>query len=132
MTTKSPKTKIARLKEWFAALRSGKYKQGTGMLCYADAGGHLHYCCIGVACEVYAKYHPKEKWEINQSNANMTFCGEDAVFPQKVAKWFGFTVVNPVIGQTGHAVIQATSANDSHCLTFKEIADMGEKYLLEQ
>lgn len=33
--------------KWIAALRSGKYKQGTQYLCN---GGY--YCCLGVACEL--------------------------------------------------------------------------------
>lgn len=37
-------------KKWVAALRSGEYTQGRGMLCRDD-----HYCCLGVACEVYKK-----------------------------------------------------------------------------
>lgn len=34
-------------KLWVAALRSGKYEQGTGML---NRDGRM--CCLGVACEV--------------------------------------------------------------------------------
>ena len=37
-------------KAWVAALRSGKYKQGVGYLCfYGD------YCCLGVLCEVQSR-----------------------------------------------------------------------------
>jgi hypothetical protein len=35
------------LTDWLAALRSGKYKQGTGRLHYGNK-----YCCLGVACAV--------------------------------------------------------------------------------
>jgi hypothetical protein len=37
-----------------AALRSGEYKKGTGAL--RSPGDH--FCCLGVACELYAKAHP--------------------------------------------------------------------------
>lgn len=33
--------------DWIKALRSGKYKQGTGCLRKGD-----EYCCLGVLCEV--------------------------------------------------------------------------------
>lgn len=33
--------------KWLEALRSGKYKQGTGALRYGDA-----FCCLGVLCDV--------------------------------------------------------------------------------
>lgn len=36
------------LDNWTAALRSGKYRQGTGVL--KNLSGD--YCCLGVACEV--------------------------------------------------------------------------------
>lgn len=35
--------------KWVAALRSGEYKQGTGVLHNGEG-----YCCIGVFCEVSA------------------------------------------------------------------------------
>lgn len=38
----------AHRKEWVAALRSGKYKQGK----YALKNKKDEYCCLGVACEV--------------------------------------------------------------------------------
>ncbi len=35
--------------KWIAALRSGKYKQGTGYLCEEIKPGVYKYCCLGVA-----------------------------------------------------------------------------------
>lgn len=40
-------------KKWVAALRSGKYKQGTGKL---NKDGN--YCCLGVACQLYEAENP--------------------------------------------------------------------------
>jgi len=37
-------------KKWVAALRSGKYEQGTGQLRNGDT-----YCCLGVLCDVALK-----------------------------------------------------------------------------
>lgn len=37
--------------KWVEALRSGKYKQGTGSLCEITHSGE-HYCCLGVLCDI--------------------------------------------------------------------------------
>lgn len=44
-------------KKWIAALRSGKYKQGTRGL-YTLHGNS--YCCLGVAAKVLGKVIPEE------------------------------------------------------------------------
>lgn len=50
---------------WADALESGEYKQGTGSLAYAvdlldddgeRIGSEVHYCCLGVLCEVMTKH----------------------------------------------------------------------------
>lgn len=41
---------------WLEALRSGKYKQGTGKL-KCQTKGELQYCCLGVLQELL---HPEE------------------------------------------------------------------------
>lgn len=37
--------------KWIEALRSGEYKQTTGILRYVD-NGEESFCCMGVLCEV--------------------------------------------------------------------------------
>jgi len=45
-------------KDWTAALRSGKYKQGQGYL--KDDG---EYCCLGVLCEIHPDFDfPVSEW----------------------------------------------------------------------
>jgi len=39
-------------KRWISALRSGKYKQGTGQL--RDAQNN--FCCLGVLCDVQGRH----------------------------------------------------------------------------
>jgi hypothetical protein len=39
--------------KWVAALRSGKYKQGKGLL----RDRHNNYCCLGVLCEILDTPH---------------------------------------------------------------------------
>lgn len=38
--------------EWVAALRSGKYEQGTDHLIGHDDAGGSTYCCLGVLCAI--------------------------------------------------------------------------------
>ncbi len=71
--------------KWIEALRSGKYKQGKGVLRYGD-----EFCCLGVLCDVV---DPK-KWE-SQFNDNPdsphTFMWEDqrSLLPNSVQKLTG-------------------------------------------
>jgi hypothetical protein len=48
-------------KKWVAALKSGKYKQGTGRLVTSSIKDNCYeekFCCIGVACRIS---HPRFK-----------------------------------------------------------------------
>ena len=51
-------TKQANIDKWTAALRSGNYSRAKGHLRTKDG-----FCCLGVACDVYAKETGKGKWE---------------------------------------------------------------------
>jgi hypothetical protein len=44
--------KKARAMKWVRALRSGKYKQGTGSLKRQDSNGDDCFCCLGVLAEI--------------------------------------------------------------------------------
>lgn len=75
-----------RIAEWVAELRSGKYTQIQKRL--KSPEGH---CCMGVACEIYAKHHNmtfSQVMELVSHHAN--------VLPQPVAEWFGFSNYNPI------------------------------------
>ena len=37
---------------WVAALRSGRYKQGIGALCYVGNSGERRFCCLGVLADI--------------------------------------------------------------------------------
>ena len=41
--------------KWVDALRSGEYKQTRGALRGDDEGNEPKFCCLGVACDLYAK-----------------------------------------------------------------------------
>lgn len=40
-------------KKWIKALRSGKYKKGTGNLHMKHDNQEDTYCCLGVACDIF-------------------------------------------------------------------------------
>jgi hypothetical protein len=47
--------------KWVAALRSGKFTQGTGEMRSTNSDGGYSYCCLGVLCAIspaVAKYVP--------------------------------------------------------------------------
>ena len=46
-------------KKWVVALRSGKYKQGKGVL----RNEKDEFCCLGVACDLYIKEFGGDAWQ---------------------------------------------------------------------
>jgi len=100
-------------KAWIAALRSGKYKQGTGALC--DDG---RFCCLGVACDLAVK--AGVDLSIGKRGSNTTFDEKFGMLPRKVQCWLGLASDNgSMIGDT------LVSMNDIGS-TFSEIADLIE------
>lgn len=103
---------------WVAALESGLYEQGNGGLCRVD-GDELHYCCLGVACDVF----PEGDWE-----------GTTHVENEPV--WKEFKIDKDSVGHTGALPIAISSKfdlnseqehtlirmNDKDKATFEEIA----------
>jgi len=47
---------------WAAAMRSGDYPKGTGLLAYDEPGQPRKYCAGGVLCDLFAQEHGQE-WE---------------------------------------------------------------------
>jgi hypothetical protein len=69
------------------ALRSGKYEQTTGLL--KDETG---FCCLGVACDLYAQEFPDEAYWHGDDSA-IFFDGEDQQstnLTEAVKEWLGF------------------------------------------
>lgn len=61
----NPKVKRA----WVKALRSGKFKQGTGQL-RRDDDGTVRHCCLGVLCEVRGVKYRGEAGNLNERQAD--------------------------------------------------------------
>lgn len=71
--------------KWVASLRSGKYKQGRMALRKNDK-----FCCLGVACDLYASDHPD--FEDVHSYDGVHFYGENNehyILPMEVKEWLG-------------------------------------------
>lgn len=116
-------TNTANVAKWTAALRSGEYKQGKGLL--KDPEGR--YCCLGVACEVAIKNGLDLKIEVipDESGAT-TYDGSYLTLPKAVADWLGYVRSEPKLG--GKVL---TAMNDHEDKTFEEIADHIDAYIDE-
>ena len=54
-------------KKWIAALRSGEFEPGKGVLRDGDK-----FCCLGVACEIFRETHPEAHWDAGRFWADGT------------------------------------------------------------
>ena len=124
-------------KKWVAALRSGEYQQTVGWL--RDSQG---YCCLGVACDLYAQEHPECSWLApahtpedaaikTMSRTFVTPRGKSNLgLPEDVQKWLCLRDCN---GSFFDAALLASyvclaSLNDSGKYSFKQIADIIEAH----
>ena len=82
-------------KKWVAALRSGEYRQTQGIL--QDSNG---FCCLGVACDLYAKEHPEARWMQTDNGVYIfnalpsqptTSVRSGTILPAPVQQWLGLT-----------------------------------------
>lgn len=103
-------------KKWIAALRGGKYKQGAGALRDGD-----HYCCLGVACELFLEENPGAiKVEQQDLSGHTAYEGSVAVLPDVVRDWLGLSTE---IGQFGGYSLSEKNDNGT---PFQQIADIIE------
>lgn len=74
--------------KWVEALESGDFRQGTGRL---RCGGD-HYCCLGVACEIYRRETGKGEWHALPGEApvfRVEGLVSDCTLLQPVRDWLG-------------------------------------------
>lgn len=97
--------------KWANALRSGKYKQTTGVL-----QDHLGYCCLGVACDIFIP----AKEQLRDDNNYLE--GGLPRHQVSVPEWLRDinTDLERKLGTSFSA------ANDSYGYSFDEIADIIE------
>lgn len=120
-----------------AALRSGKYPQGRGMLKQVTPDGTaLVYCCMGVMCEVAMEHGVAIETAlvpINDAVSKVTFNGSTAYLRGNVLNWLGVgdngeTDRDLIVGKDGNETISAALANDELKWDFERIAASMEEY----
>ena len=108
--------------KWIAALRSGEYKQTSGILANHNRTEH---CCLGVLCEL-AIEDGVGLQVLRPDDASYTsFDGEGSHLPDCVQDWadtYGATPVTP-----RQSIVELIRMNDSGS-SFEDIADHIEKY----
>ncbi len=114
------KSNPENIKLWIKALRSGRFKQGRGMLAPKDL-----FCCLGVACEVAIENDVTAKK--TPLNGAFRYDKQLAHLPTSVRKWLGIARINPIL----NAGFSASILNDARGWDFNQIADAIEKTYLE-
>lgn len=134
------------------ALRSGEYRQGTGMLLRSD-----RHCCLGVACDVADKNGlPLIRQELDNGMVMFALPGtppyaptvevwrawEGRVLPEAVREWYGLPNDNPDLffrhteeeenPFPGRVQWEASELNDQLGLGFDTIADAFEATYLKE
>lgn len=101
--------------KWIQALRSGKYKQGFGVLRGEDC-----YCCLGVLCDL----NEDTDWEVLDNpveNIYKPFPDNSYIcLPNKISEWAEITARQEDVLAT---------LNDTARYTFEQIADYIEENL---
>jgi hypothetical protein len=117
------KRNIKQLKQWIAALDSGKYPQGESML-QGDNG----FCCLGVACKIFISDEDiirKHKGFID--GAFPSYQGSSPKWLKEINEDFfnktGITLSK--LNDSGYR-IDSISQNHLHRFTFTEIATLLE------
>lgn len=106
------------MKRWVNALRSGKYKQGTGAL-RQETKTTTKFCCLGVLCDLHRK-----EIAADYSWRDSTYCRkgrrlETGVLPRVVMEWAGLEDRDPCLVDQGR--YKASDLNDNG-KRFKTIA----------
>lgn len=105
--------------EWVAALRSGKYKQTTGIL--RDDEG---FCCLGVLCDL-VKDRVGLYWTCPEDYYEAQMMGySNGQLPGKVYRFAGLDSAIPYVD--GRSLVYL---NDTQRWDFNAIADAIEIYL---
>lgn len=102
---------IENRRKWITALRSGKYKQGIGILRNGS-----YYCCLGVGCDI-SKLSEWQKTFLTTDRQTFRYVTSVGMMPKEVADFYGLSKDEQD---------KLISANDGG-KTFDEIAAMIEQ-----
>lgn len=105
--------------KWVAALRSGKYQQGSHQLKNDDLGTH---CCLGVLCELHAE-ETKDEWSVDEEYKDPRYNGKTDVLPAVVMEWAGLEENNPYLND------QTAAYKNDRGVPFETLATLIEENL---
>jgi hypothetical protein len=116
-------------KKWVAALRSEEYQQTQNKL-----HGSNGFCCLGVACDLYAKetgaaWEPITAAELHFYSLGpdvQTFLGNPDKLPKPVMEWLGVAHPNGSYKITDSYLNSLVALNDEFGRSFVEIAEVIE------
>lgn len=121
------------MKQWVKALRSGKYKQGTGTLKQYDSKGNAQHCCLGVLCELYNETMKKNKKKTllekvydndsDFSRGYSRFGGKKEDLPKDVMNWAG---IEDSMGRFNADYYDNNIFRGRNCLA--DLNDLGKKF----
>ncbi len=133
------KKKLPGLKDWVAALNSGKYRQGSSHLCVKD-NGRFKYCCLGVLSKVQGRLSEVDEDTkgdkpyaggvaatsyLHSSNPVYSILSQSGYFPAGVVvNVFDKRNVDPIGNPNFYhsAACSLVGLNDDLGLSFKDIA----------
>lgn len=131
---------------WLDALRSGDYRQGTGLLRRVDAAsGDAYHCCLGVLCELAVEAGVVRRTETRvddvdggvDADADTVVDGDRVTSyaagtykfpPPEVLHWAGLRGANPVV-EVEEEPRTLVNLNDVQEAPFTAIADAIERSL---
>ncbi len=116
------------MKKWVKTLRSGKYKQGQGVLKQTNGENKTFHCCLGVLCELYNDQMRKNKKKtlsekIQHGIHYINKCDEK--LPEIVKQWAG--LYNDIGSFKDSPESNDLSDINDLGYSFKEIATIIEK-----
>lgn len=115
-------------KKWVAALRSGNYNQGQGLLheiLNAKKDPCHKFCCLGVACDLYCKEHDDIKVKEYATVSNsiyMEYSNNQGFLPDIIRDWLGLRHCAGQYFDGGGRLNSLTDLNDKG-FAFNQIAD---------
>ena len=123
---------------WVSALRSGEYKKTTGVLCKNDLKtGELCFCALGVLCNLWhntvGRGAGSPGWQHASCMTIYQMGQSTGTLPLPVREWAGLKDMDPRVtwldSYGEYHVDSISELNDSHGLTFPELAAMIERNL---
>jgi hypothetical protein len=137
-----PELNKEAIAEWVDALRSRRFDQATETLVSRTDDGRMSYCCLGVACEVFADR--VGLWLGADGNGDPTYRHENdgvvvggfggykgpTALPEPLRKFLGFENSDPILRPENDIFLTCIHMNDEKMASFDEIADAIERTYL--